>query len=1259
MVYIAGDNDLEKYIQPDFTEMIYGIIASGGLNTNVNLVLQTDGWEQGLYSGNYWYDPTVRWFLGSAFLSESIGEKNMGDPNTLINFVNWATAEYPADHYSLILWDHGNGFKSVCHEFNAYGNSIDYLSMDDLSYATNNFNKHLDIIGFDACLMAMTEVAYQFRDVADYYVASEPNEPGTGWEYENIMSNLFGDPTITPQQLVSTVVASYKDEYLNSNSFSEALSVIDLSAINELSNSLNTFAETALNYATESDWEIMRQLRDSALDMDPTNLYLSDDFCDLGQFMDSVAKSNVSNSLFSASSNVYNLLNSSVVTEWHDNTLPGASGLTIYLPKPGTRIDEDYNQDIDFLRDTKWYEFLLSFTQQPPPPLTLKLKDTSDSGVIGDGITNVKQPHFEGYAAPYSKVWLDTNDDDVFEAGPYTANSEGLYGFYYTNELSDGQRKLTVSTEDVWGQISYATLTFIIDSKITTPVINDINQTNATSDSSPTCSGTSEPWSTVSILVNNIQVGVTDTDGDGNWSYILPTYPDGPITVKTQATDIAGNISYFSSSITLIIDKTPPTAPDMLDLHTMSDSGTSSKDNITGDSTPTFSWIASVDIGDGISGIAAYQWRIDNEDWSEWQSELTATTDIMPDGNHTFYVRAKDKAGNVGPEASLEFTIDTYAEPPEILAINPDNGASDSDFLTNNPDITLTGLAESGSTMQIYEYGLPIGDPVTTSDETFSVDLPVLSDGIHSLTVKITDIAGNQAASARSLTIDTTPPRVTEIYPLEINTGAPVTEIIIGFSESLDTATAEDIANYILTGANGDCEFSNDFNPIVINSASYNDLAKTVTLLINDTEELPRDLYRFVIDNTGSVTDLAGNLLDGDNDANSGGDYVYEFWVGGMQVEIPAQGLWFYDEDNSLVKVKITAGRGEALLAGENLQVISSKKGTEISGEGVYLDGINLLNSYLKTKIIVTAKGGDNQAILGDVTGTSLGQINAKNVILCGDVILEGSLDSLILDSIDEGANIITGTGSIKGTTLKINQIQPNVNFDIAGTVKNFQAGSFSNGFLMADSIGQVKIKEGDFDVDVKARTGDIIGINVAGDITGDITAERLVKNIKTMNGNICGVVRAGGDIYTIQAFNFNNAILSAGSNIKKVGVKGNIIDSYILAGYDIGADCAFDSQAGGVGDDSLGSGNVESVFSKGIFARSFIGAGTLPNAPLTSQLPDVGETVTGVIGKIKFGGIDPYASFDYGLFAAGSIEPVRIAKTVTSESIGHFCIVP
>jgi hypothetical protein len=199
MVYLDADNNLESAGIDDLNEM-----EVAGSTDRVKIVVQMDraerDYDDDTTNGNwtgakrfYVTQDTDQAIINSPVIDD-LGEVNMGDPAVLQSFIEWAIANYPAQHYALVLWNHGSGWregnnssaiKSVCIDDQAN----DELTMTELRSALNAANattgEVLDIVGFDACLMQMVEVAYQVmgsaeRPLVDITVGSEETEPGDG-----------------------------------------------------------------------------------------------------------------------------------------------------------------------------------------------------------------------------------------------------------------------------------------------------------------------------------------------------------------------------------------------------------------------------------------------------------------------------------------------------------------------------------------------------------------------------------------------------------------------------------------------------------------------------------------------------------------------------------------------------------------------------------------------------------------------------------------------------------------------------------------------------------------------------------------------------------------------------------------------------------------------------------------------------------------------------------------------------------------------
>jgi len=181
MVYLDAANNLESYGIEDFLEM-----SSVGSTAEVAIIVLMDRISG--YAATYgdWTD-TRLFYVDQGdepydtTADEAWGEKNMGDPQTIVDFVTWCVNNYPADKYALILWDHGGGLSGVCWDDD---NGDDNINLHELRNALetvyNNLGIKIDVLGFDACLMGMIEVAYQCRDYVDYIAFSQETEGADG-----------------------------------------------------------------------------------------------------------------------------------------------------------------------------------------------------------------------------------------------------------------------------------------------------------------------------------------------------------------------------------------------------------------------------------------------------------------------------------------------------------------------------------------------------------------------------------------------------------------------------------------------------------------------------------------------------------------------------------------------------------------------------------------------------------------------------------------------------------------------------------------------------------------------------------------------------------------------------------------------------------------------------------------------------------------------------------------------------------------------
>jgi len=383
MVYLDADNNLESAGIDDFLEM-----SSVGSDSNVNIVVQFDripGYDS---SFDNWTNcqrymitagmvPTVSNAISDWGDGTGCREVNMADPQTLIDFVEWAMDNYPASNYAVILWNHGGGWrekseaewpilKAVCWDDTSGGDGM-YMNEVKSALATiKTERQQVDLVGFDACLMGMTEVAYEIKDLANVMVASEASEPGDGWPYDTIIADLSASPIMNATDLGATIVNRYGESYGTASETTQ--SAIDLSIMDTLASYINDLA-----VAMDSNKSEITAARAGSQEYDyPENI-------DLYHFADLLYIESSDPDIQTTASDVMTAVEFAVIAEFHGTWLPNSHGLAIYFPETEAAFDNDYNGSIiDFPADTQWDEFL-SWYYSATGEITLL---TPDNGAV-------------------------------------------------------------------------------------------------------------------------------------------------------------------------------------------------------------------------------------------------------------------------------------------------------------------------------------------------------------------------------------------------------------------------------------------------------------------------------------------------------------------------------------------------------------------------------------------------------------------------------------------------------------------------------------------------------------------------------------------------------------------------------------------------------------------------------------------------------------------------------------------------------------
>ena len=409
LVYLDGDNDLDQEYVGVFNQL-----ESAANNPHLNILV---AWDR-LANGNSAYyevrhDADLTEADPGAGYTDNVNrwaknELTMNEPATLNDFIQWARANYPAQHYVLIISNHGTGLNGLAVDSGSGG---DWLQVKEwssaLAAATSDGADKLDVVFADACLMAMIEDAYQIRTYTDYYVASENLSwipvSATSGPYDNYMSSVAA--TTSPRDLAMAVVDSYKN-WLEADypSVGYTISAVDLAQLSSLVTATNTLA-SELNGQMSAYANQVSAARADTQKFDSNysrTLTGADVYIDLHDFaheikrIDSLAVQAAADSVMSAVENyvIANSYKSGILsTGGSVQSLHGSHGVSIFFPPNASSFynPENYDfavgatwpssaassQQLSAGNDVTWGPMLVSFfgvtqpggpvTEEPPP----------------------------------------------------------------------------------------------------------------------------------------------------------------------------------------------------------------------------------------------------------------------------------------------------------------------------------------------------------------------------------------------------------------------------------------------------------------------------------------------------------------------------------------------------------------------------------------------------------------------------------------------------------------------------------------------------------------------------------------------------------------------------------------------------------------------------------------------------------------------------------------------------------------------------
>ena len=394
--------------------------------------------------------------------------------------------------------------------------------------------------------------------------------------------------------------------------------------------------------------------------------------------------------------------------------------------------------------------------------------------------------------------------------------------------------------------------------------------------------GTAEAASTVTVYQDDTSIGTATASGAGVWNfdYTGTTLAAGSYAFKARTTDLAGNISGDSAVFTVVVDTSAPTAPAVTAITT--DTGSSGSDGVTSDTTLVIAGTA-----EAASTVTVYQdgtsiGTATASGAGVWSFDYTGTT--LAAGNYTFKARATDLAGNIsGDSPVFTVVVDTSAPAaPAVTAITTDTGSIGSDGVTSDATLILSGTAEAGSTVTVYQDGTSIGTAMASGAGGWSFDYTgtTLAAGSYAFKARATDPAGNTSGDSPVfiVVVDTSAPAAPAVTAITTDTGSSgsdgvtsdTTLVIAGTAEAASTVTVYKDGTSIGTAmASGAGAWSFDYTGTTLAAGSYAFKARATDLAGNISGDSP--VFTVVVDTsapaapavTAITTDTGSSSSDG------------------------------------------------------------------------------------------------------------------------------------------------------------------------------------------------------------------------------------------------------------------------------------------------------------------------------------------------------------------------------------------------------------
>ena len=370
LVYLAGDSELESYAINNVLEM-----RSVGSNEYMNVLVLLDrspGFDSRF--GNWQGTKLFRLRKGDGdFIEDEIydfGELDMKSPDSLDLFLRFANQYFPSEHTLLSLWSHGFGIypdgaiqcfakknRSLISDYTTDFKIETSMTIQSLSDVLSNYD--VDIVHFDACNMAMTEVIWELANYTRFVVSSQLAVPSGGMNYKSLLMTLVQNPFTTPEEFAYTFPSAYSEKYKDTN-YSYSLSCVSVRVFDEFKTAFEGLCENLENISNEEADEIFRiRKRQSSISPD------YEEYIDLCSFFNACSESSkISNALQENFHSCKRKLQESIVFINDPVTASDIYGLSINFPVTEEQLSKYSNltfPELEIYRATKFNNFIIEY----------------------------------------------------------------------------------------------------------------------------------------------------------------------------------------------------------------------------------------------------------------------------------------------------------------------------------------------------------------------------------------------------------------------------------------------------------------------------------------------------------------------------------------------------------------------------------------------------------------------------------------------------------------------------------------------------------------------------------------------------------------------------------------------------------------------------------------------------------------------------------------------------------------------------------